>query len=257
MEQSDRGRPRSPTSARFGIVIRLFCLLVLVSVARPAAAQADWTIAGYLGAAHTATSAVSIRQPTIDTNLVLDSVKFRGRSFESPPYYGYRVGYDLPFARALSVEAEFIHAKVYARAEQDVLVRGRRNGLAVGSREAMSRSVEELSMSHGLNLILFNVVGRLPVPSSSSRFQLSGRLGAGPTVPHVESTIGGGRREQYELASLAVQAAAGLEVRMTHGLSLLGEYKFSRTDETVGVSEGQARVLVRTHHAVFGAGYRF
>lgn len=226
-------------------------------MARPAPAQADWTIGGYLGAAHTAAGAVSIRQPTTDTGLVLDGVTFRGRSFESPLYYGYRAGYELPFARALSVEAEFIHAKAYAETDREVSVGGRRNGLAVDGREPMSRSVEELSMSHGLNLILFNVVGRLPVPSRSSRFQLAGRLGAGPTVPHVESTIGGVHREQYELASIGIQAAAGLEVRMTHGLSLLGEYKFSRANQTVRVPEGQARLLVRTNHAVFGAGYRF
>ena len=232
--------------------------LVLLALGRPAPARADWTIGGYLGAAHTATSAVSIRQPPIDTNLVLDGVKFRGRSFESPLYYGYRVGYELHFARTLSIEAELIHGKVYAETEQEVSIRGRRNGIAVDGREPMSRSVEALSMSHGLNLILFNVVARLPAGSSSSRLQLTGRLGAGPTWPHVESTIGGVHQEQYQWGSVATQAAVGLEVRLTHGLSALGEYKFSRTRETVTVSDGgEARSLLRTHHAVFGLGYRF
>lgn len=236
----------------------VFLVVVLLTLGRPAPARADWTLGGYFGAAHTATSAVSIRQPLIGTDLVLDGVQFRGRSFESPPYYGYRVGHDLPFARALSVEAELIHGKVYAETEREVSTRGRRNGVAVDGREPMSRSVEALSLSHGLNLIVFNVVGRFPVGSSTSPLQLTGRLGAGPTVPHAESTIGGVHQEQYQWGSVAVQAAVGVEVRVTHGLSALGEYKFSRTRETVTVSGGgEARSLLRTHHAVFGLGYRF
>lgn len=234
------------------------CLLVILIFAPAARARADWTIGGYLGAAHTATSAVSIRQPLIGTDLVLDGVQFRGRSFESPLYYGYRVGYELPFARAISVEAELIHAKVYAETEREVSTRGRRNGIAVDGREPMSQSVEALSVSHGLNLIVFNVVGRFPVGSSSSPLQLTGRLGAGPTVPHAESTIGGVHQEQYEWGSVAVQAAVGVEVRVTHGLSALGEYKFSRTREALTVSGGgQVRSLLRTHQAVLGLGYRF
>ena len=214
-------------------------------------------IAGYFGAAHTETSAVSVMQPALHTDLVLDGVKFRGRSFQSPIYYGYRVSYQLPFTRAFSVEAEFVHAKVYAKTEHEVSISGRRNGMAVDGTEPMDRSVEALSISHGLNLILFNFVARLPVASSSSRLQFTVRLGAGPTLPHGESTIGGRHREQYEWGAVAAQAAGGVEMRMTHGLSVLGEYKFSRTREAVAVSEGKAQALLRTHHGVIGMGYRF
>ena len=43
---------------------------------------------------------------------------------------------------------------------------------------------------------------------------LAVRLGAGPTIPHAESTIGGRTQEQYEWGRVAGQVAAGLEYRV-------------------------------------------
>jgi hypothetical protein len=222
----------------------------------PVPASADWTAGAYLGGARTAPSALSIVQSIHDTDIVLARASWRGRSFEFPVYYGARVGRTLPW-RVLAVEAEFIHAKVYADTDRAVTTEGRRNGIVVDAVEPMSRSVEAFAISHGLNLIFVNLIARVPIGSPASRLAFAARGGAGPTVPHTESTIGGVHRQGYQLGSIAVQAAAGVEIRLAGSLCAVGEYKFTRTHQTVAVAEGEASVLLRTHHGVFGVEYRF
>jgi hypothetical protein len=222
----------------------------------PAPGSAEWGVAGYLGGTRIAPSALSIHQPAAGTDLVVRPVAYGSRSFESPLYYGVRVTYAIP-RTAFGVEVEFVHAKVHADTERLASVVGRRNDLPVDVVEPIARSVQAFSISHGLNLLLVNLVARVPLGSPRGPLAIVVRAGAGPTIPHAESTIGEARREQYELGSMAVGAGGGIELRLGRGLSALAEYRFTRTRQTVTIAAGEAGALLQMHHGIFGAAYRF
>ena len=79
---------------------------------------------GYLGHLWTQTSKVSLTMPTQQTQVDIASVQYRGESFKSPQYYGYRVTWIPPAHRWLGIEGEFIHAKVFAETSEAVDVQG-------------------------------------------------------------------------------------------------------------------------------------
>jgi opacity protein-like surface antigen len=115
-------------------------------------------------------------------------------------------------------------------------------------------------VSHGLNLLFVNVVVRQPlgtVAVQQSRVIVVLRLGAGPTIPHTESTIGGRAQEQYEWGRVAGQVAAGIEYRMARHVAVLTEYKLTGTGQRLRVADGTASATFVTQHAVAGVGWRF
>ncbi|MCS7315212.1 MAG: outer membrane beta-barrel protein [Bryobacterales bacterium] len=232
--------------------MRAPCLLCTVlALACGAAAQAGWRAAAYLGGAVNHGSWLRVEQPARGTRFELRGVSYEGRSLEPPVYYGYRLGY---FFGRFGVEAEFVHQKIYARAERVVEAQGTLHGAPVAGRLPMQQIVEQFSISHGLNLLLANVVWERPM---GARSFLQLRFGAGPTIPHAESLLQGEGRQGYQLGRPAAQAAAGLEIRLWRALHLLGEYKFTHTRQRVKIAAGHAETLVRSHHGVFGVGLRF
>lgn len=220
-----------------------------------------WVIAAYLGGARTSDSPLTLSQPALGNSLTFEDVRFRSRSFDPPLYYGLRGGYFLRRVPSLGVEAEFIHLKVYSNPQQIVRVAGLRRGLRVSGELPLGEIVQQYSISHGVNLLLFNAAVRRGVgrnaESPGGRLILSGRAGAGPTLPHTESSVEGLRQEQYEVGRLGWQAAGGAEFKLWRGMHLLAEYKFTRTRQRGKVASGTAESLLRTHHGVFGLSYHF
>jgi opacity protein-like surface antigen len=192
-------------------------------------------------------------------DLTFSPVEWHGESFTPPVYFGYRLGWILPFAARVAIEAEFIHLKVYAETRAVVTARGHVGGMPVNRSQRLDATVQSFSISHGANFVLVNVAYRQPLSLAfTDRVVLVARAGIGPTMPHAESTIGGVTDPgEYALGSLGWQVAGGVELRLVRGLRALGEYKFSRTRQTVRVPDGEARTLLRTHHIAFGLGYRF
>ncbi|HXF06130.1 MAG TPA: hypothetical protein VNM72_12065 [Blastocatellia bacterium] len=223
--------------------------------------RGEWVIAAYLGGARTAASTLKISQPARDTELAFDAVRFDGRSFDPPLYYGVRGSYFIRGLSFLGIEAEFIHLKVYSDPTQPVRVTGRHRGVPLERELPLGQIVQEYSISHGANLLLFNLAARWrmrPNPEDSrSRFVLATRFGLGPTIPHTESTIEGEQQQQYEWGRAAWQWSAGLEFHLWQGLYALGEYKFTRTRQRGQIVGGFAESLLRTHHGVFGLTYHF
>lgn len=227
----------------------------------PSSARADWILGGYLGQAATLSSTITFDLPDRQTRVDAEGVTYRGRSFEFPLYYGYRVMW-LPGAQSrIGVEYEFIHAKVYAKTERTVRLRGTLRGAPVDATVPLASLAPRLDMSHGLNFILANVVVRHgfgPVDARGApRYMAVARAGAGPTLPHAESTIDSVDREQYEGGGLGVQAAGGLEVALWQGLAAVGEYKLTWAKPTVEIAGGQATIPSRSHHLAMGVAYRF
>ena len=223
-------------------------------------ALAEWYTGAYLGTAHSVSSSLLLSQPSSGTQLRFSPVSYRSDSFKLPLYYGYRVGYFLPFAPYLGAEAEFIHLKVFAETDRSVMVEGQHNGRPANQRSRMDEIVQNFSISHGMNLLLLNAAIRYPmskVDRHPPRAFLMARLGAGPTIPHPESRIEGATLQRYEIGSLGVQGAAGAQLRLRGGIYALAEYKFTRTRQSVTVSGGTAGTLLKTHHGVLGLAYHF
>jgi hypothetical protein len=218
-------------------------------------------ITAYLGGTRTTSSSLTISQPALGTRITFADVHFDGQSFDFPLYYGGRGSYFLPRLPFIGIEGEFIHLKVFADTRRRVQATGT-FGRAIINRELpLDQFVQRYSISHGVNLLLFNVAGRYGVQRSpdhpAGRFILTGRFGIGPTFPHTETVIAGQKQEQYEVGRAAWQLAGGVEVHLWRGLYALGEYKFTRTRQRGKIFAGEAESLLRTHHGVFGLSYHF
>jgi len=227
----------------------------------PSSARADWMASGFFGHAWTRSSTVVLTLPDRQTAIEIAGVEYRGESFASPQYYGYRITWIPDTRRWMGIEAEVIHAKVFAQTDRVVRIRGTLRGAASDASLPLSSSVQRLAMSHGLNFILANVALRRELGAVNSqgvrRFVAVVRAGAGPTLPHAESTIDHVNRDQYQTGGLGAQAAGGLEVIVWRGFGFLGEYKFTWATPQIDVAGGQATVPARSHHLVTGFAYRF
>ncbi|MGH9882949.1 MAG: hypothetical protein ACRD6N_16045, partial [Pyrinomonadaceae bacterium] len=217
--------------------------------------------AAYVGGAHTAASSLLVSQPALGNKLTFQDVRLSSRSFDPPLYYGVRGAYFMDRIPSVGFEAEFIHLKVFSNPQQRVRVSGLRRSAPIVDELPLGEIVQQYSISHGVNLLLFNVVARHRINRTAEapdgRLILTVRGGAGPTLPHTESSVEGQRQEQYELGSLGWQAAGGAEVKLWRGLYALGEYKFTRSKQRGKVFSGTAESLLHTHHGVFGLSYHF
>lgn len=243
-------RKRSPTSRVTGLWLAACAMLVSV---RPV--SAEWTFGGFTGACETRDTSLEIAQPGDGTNLTLEPVHYTSDSLESPIYYGYRVGY-VPGRRWFGVEGEFVHMKVTADTSRLARADGVFRGRSIAGDVPVGSVLERFSITHGVNLLLANAVLRhqgAAGTGSGPRWMLVGRVGAGASVPHVESqTPDGASLEQYEWGSLSLQAAGGAELRITRALYLSGEYKLTRTTQDVTIVGGSARTPLLTHHLAIG-----
>jgi len=239
---------------------RALALLVLCLLSARAA-DAQWYVSGYLGANHTLPSTVSIDQPALNTSLEFADVTFDARPFESPQYYGVRVGRLLGERRRFGVEFEWFHPKVYADTSETVHITGALAGAHLDTTARMDTLVQRYSMSHGMNFALVNVVLRIPMSedadSFASRVALTGRAGAGPMIPHGESEIAGQIDEQYEVAGVGYQFAGGVDVRLAGHLSVLVDYKFGHASPEITVFNGTGQTTASMHQLAFGVAFGF
>jgi Outer membrane protein beta-barrel domain len=232
-------RPRrGPGSRPLTIGARL-ALLALAAIAIASPAHADWAAWAYLGASHTVSNSLRLR--TDSAELTFTDVGYRSESFRSPQYYGLRVGHYFHRWPWLGIEGELIHVKAFAEDTPALLAGG----------------VRRFSMSHGLNYLLANIAWRRPLGGTIDRPRgwITARGGAGPTVPHTESAIGGVSQQQYEIGRLGGQLAAGAEMRVVSRLTAFGEYKLTRAHARVGVAGGTMEGNFLTHQIAFGLGW--
>jgi lipid A oxidase len=211
----------------------LVVLAVLALLTTPRHAQAEWVLGAYLGASWTASTSLRLDQPGAGVHLAWADVPFDSKSFESPFYYGYRAGWFPTRASRFGVSGELIHLKVFAQSA------------------VLSPAVQRFSISHGLNLVLGNLIWRQP-PSISRRVGLSARAGVGFAVPHGESEVFGATQEQYEVSSVAVQGAVGPNVRLTDHLNAVAEYKLTTASPSVSVSGGTIKGRYTSQHLAAG-----
>ena len=241
--------------------MRPFILFVAALVITlPSPARADWMVSAYLGGAWTRPSTARLDQPTQHSSLEFIDLHYRGESSRPRRYYGYRIGWIPTSRRWMAIEAEHVHAKVFAETGDIGHVRGTLRGVPIDTSQNVSLVVQELSMSHGLNFIFGNFVIRREFGAqlgAHRRATAAVRVGAGPTVPHAESTVGGVSREQFEYGGFGAQVASSIEFAVWRGLHVLGEYKFTGTAARISVDSGEAVIPARSHHVVGGVAVRF
>jgi hypothetical protein len=155
---------------------------------------------------------------------------------------------------------EFIHLKLFAQTDRIARVRGDLDGASVDMLVPVSTIVQRLAMSHGLNFAFVNVSLRREVvlPGRAiPAFVFVVRTGAGPTLPHAESTIGGVAQEQYEGGGGALQAGGSIETSISKHVIVLADYKFTWTEPEIRVAAGgTATIPSRSHYFVAGLGFR-
>ena len=229
---------------------RVFLLIVsLCALLPPGQAEAQWYAGLYLGANHTHSSPVTIEQPSQNRSIRFDEVDFDGRPFASPQYYGWRVGRFLGTARKFGVELEFIHLKVIGRTERAYPASGLDT---INTPVNMNTVVQRYSMTHGLNFALINLVGKAPV---GGPFALVWRAGAGPTIPHAETTIDHQSRDQYEYGGLGAHTSVGVDIRTWRFLSTTAEYKFTIARPEIDVVDGTGVTTSATHQIAVGLAF--
>jgi hypothetical protein len=240
-----------------GILLFSFFLFATTSSTR-----AEWRTGVFTGKSFTHSSDLNISQSTQGNDLTFSDIHYSDESFNSPIYYGYRLGYFFESRPYLGVELEFFHFKIFSDPQEQVLTSGIQNGSPIHRIQALGEVVQRFSISHGVNFLLLNLVGRYGLFRSlekpHGRIQWSGRLGIGPTILHPESTIEGVEDEHYEFNSPGLQLAIGSSVSLWSRSSLLVEYKFTYNKVAeAGLAEGTADTSLFTHHLIGGIEVHF
>jgi hypothetical protein len=234
-------------------------LAAALILAMPRLAAADWTIGGFLGGSWTRDTSLTLTRPASGLDVTLDPIHYAGEPWKSPPYYGYRVGY-LPGSHWFGIEGELIHLKVLADITRTTTADGAIDGVPVSGPMAVASLVQRFSITHGVNLWFVNALFRHEQPSSGTaepRWVLVGRLGAGRSIPHAESTIQGRAYEAYQWGASSLQASGAVEVRAAHRFYVTAEYKLTRTPQDVTIDGGRAQTTLVTSHLATGVMYRF
>jgi opacity protein-like surface antigen len=230
-------------------------LIVALTLGIGSAARAEVIVSLYTGTSHTRASNLRIEQPSTATDVEIGGVHWEPRPFEDAPYYGIRVGYFPDSAARLGGGIDFTHYKMYADTDRMVAVRGTWNGVPINQRDPMSARVQNLEISHGVNLTALNLNYRWP----GERWQPY--VGGGLTGywPHAEglindTSVGG----DYQFAGHGFQLLAGAQYGILKHVSLFAETKFDRGRLEIDL-DPNVRVTTRTRtlHAIAGIAMHF
>ena len=233
--------------------------LTVAALALPWTASAEWKFAMFLGGARTVTSSLILDQTDRGTHLTLAPISYETKALKHPFYYGYRLAYYLGETSRWGIEGELIHLKIFARTDREIVADGTLNGRMRSGPVVAHEIVSKFAMSHGMNFALLNIIYRTPPQRKDGhvrRVVLLGRLGGGPTIPHVESRILSASRQGFQLGKLGLQAAGGIELQVATRLAVAAEYKLTYTGQRVEVVNGDVSARLVTHHGVVGFVYR-
>ena len=249
--------PSSFTASSAGFLF--FCLIACCATGT--AAHPEFVISAFGGVALTENNDLRLQQGG-GTDLAFHNVSYKGKDFQSPPYYGARL---LCFRSEQShwgFGAEFFHAKLYLNTEDTVRVTGTLAGRPVDAYERVGDTINSFNLSHGLNFLTADVMYRGALGERGNdflgRFQPYIGVGVGAVIPHVESIIGGVGYEKYQWHGPGVQTFAGMNFALTRHWSLFAEYKFSYANlDHLSIPGGSISVTPLTHHIVSGISFRF
>ncbi len=242
-------RPDTRVSRRLIAAVILLTALFAVSD-RPRAGMA---VGLYLGDVATLDADVRLRQPA-GTDLLFEDVGWRSASFESPLYYGLRFNWWSERFPRWGLAVDFTHAKMFARLDETVPVSGSRDGSPVSGTELPGDTFEELSFSHGHNLLTVNAVHHW---RPERRLRPYAGAGLGVALPHVEVSARQSVTDEFQLAGPAGQLFGGVDLSIGRRLSVFGEYKLTHARIDADLQGGGSlRVEPWAHHLVAGVSLR-
>ena len=193
-------------------LLHLFLALMLV----PGLASAEVSLSFYGGSQEAPHSDVSVR----GDGTIPDSdftAGWEGRSFEAPPYYGWRATWWRN--DRLGYGVDFTHAKVYAN--DDTLA---------------DTGYEVLEFSDGINILTVNVYRRWQNAWGDFTPYVGG--GIGLSIPHVEVSEGGSRTFEYQVTGPAIRGLAGASYPIAENWDLFGEYMFTYSMNEADLEDG-------------------
>ena len=218
------------------LLFRLCLIVGLALVAIPAPARADWLLGSYMGAAATASNALTVTPASGSPSTIAD-VAYKGQAFRSPVYYGVRIGW-LAGGAGLAPEIEWTHAK------------------AIAQIDPRAQDLNAFQQSHGLNFLLANLAYRT-APGCAARCTFVVRGGAGISTPHVESTFRNQHQEQYQYGGVAWQAGAGVEYQLWRAVYALADARVTRvTEKHLRGAGAEISGSFFTRHVDFGLAVR-
>jgi len=114
----------------------------------------------------------------------------------SIPQYNYRLGYYFNKKQDLGIEINFDHTKYLIVDNQDVRIQGTRNGTPItpGTINYSATNGFYYYLNNGANFLLFNIVKRVQLyhdQTNNLRLDLTGKVGIGPVIPHVQNEFFG------------------------------------------------------------------
>lgn len=185
------------------VMMKPIALAGLLTFGLAQTVMAEQEISFYTGFQEAAHSRVYVNDPGgVGTTDFL--VGWDGRSFEAPPYYGFR--YTNWRNERFGIGVEFNHAKIYA--PDDILA---------------DNGFDNLEMTDGLNIITVNVMRRWK--DYARGFTPYVGAGLGVAVPHVDVETAGGKTFEYQLTGPAVMLVFGASYDLNDTWAVFGEYK--------------------------------
>ena len=221
---ADAGEGRRPLAMETDGGAREAAVAYRVEVAERVRFRGRETLtAVYSGSPYTYASDLAIKSATSD--LRAHAIDWEGRPFEHPIYYGVR-HVRWPGIGGLGGMLDFTHSKVYTRPEQRTRFTGTRDGAPLPETSTIGEQFHKLEFTHGHNMLTLNGLFRMALPTAFAAPYVG--VGAGVSLPHTEVQLKGDARRTYEYqyTGPAVQAIAGIELRMP-GITYFLEYKLT------------------------------
>ncbi|MDG1768003.1 MAG: outer membrane beta-barrel protein [Yoonia sp.] len=210
-------------------------LSALTIIALPATAMAEVELSFYGGLQSALESDVAVSGDSVIPDRT-DTLTWEGRSFDAPPYYGWRATYwaSPEFGYGL----DFAHNKVYPK--DDVLPAG----------------YSKLEFTDGLNTLTVNAYRRWENAIAGLIPYVGG--GVGLSIPHVEVVSGASETFGYQVTGPAATWIAGASYPISDQWSVFGEYKGNYTQNDADLDTGGSLSTdIITNAVNVGVSFRF
>jgi lipid A oxidase len=207
----------------------------LTIIALPATAMAEVELNFYGGLQSALESDVAVSGDSVIPDRT-DTLTWEGRSFDAPPYYGWRATYwaSPEFGYGL----DFAHNKVYPK--DDVLPAG----------------YSKLEFTDGLNTLTVNAYRRWENAIAGLTPYVGG--GVGLSIPHVEVVSGASETFGYQVTGSAATWIAGASYPISDQWSVFGEYKGTYTQNDADLDTGGSLSTdIITNAVNVGVSFRF
>lgn len=210
-------------------------LSALTIIALPAIAMAEVELSFYGGLQSALESDVAVSGDSVIPDRT-DTLTWEGRSFDAPPYYGWRATYwaSPEFGYGL----DFAHNKVYPK--DDVLPAG----------------YSKLEFTDGLNTLTVNAYRRWENAIAGLTPYVGG--GVGLSIPHAEVVSGASETFGYQVTGPAATWIAGASYPISDQWSVFGEYKGNYTQNDADLDTGGSLSTdIITNAVNVGVSFRF